>query len=108
MLAPGKGVDVLVDEKDVPSDIDLDPKAKVDDVDRPLIVQAPCGLGRVMLIAFDLEQGAFPQWNDKSQTDFYTKLRGELEPRQSAGGVAKPQPGPGNPAVGWGLDGGPA
>lgn len=79
MLAPGKGVDVLVKEKDFQIVGDRPPK--FDEVERPLIVQAPCGLGRVMLIACDIDQAPFTQWG--GQTQFYQRLQKELEPRRS-------------------------
>src|SRR5436190_176547 len=40
--------------------------------DRPVIVQAPCGLGRVVLIGFDLDQAPFTSWN--GQEAFWKKL----------------------------------
>ena len=46
---------------------------------RPLIVQAPCGIGRVVLVAFDLDGERFTGWG--GQEKFWTKLLRELEPR---------------------------
>lgn len=77
MLQPGKGVDVLVHERDFADDVDDD--KKVDEQDRPLMVQASYGLGRVILVGFDLDQSPFTSWS--GQNDFYRKLQSEMEPR---------------------------
>jgi hypothetical protein len=85
-LTPGEGASVLVAEKDA-----------------PLIVQAACGLGRVWVVAFDVD--AFRSGDDKQdalQKAFWQKaLLGELAPRP----IAKAgQPGPVNPATGQPAD----
>src|SRR5262245_59889007 len=68
-LEPGKGVQVLIREKDQGRDT-------TDAEDRPLIVQAPCGMGRVILCAFDLDLAPFTQWDHQSQ--LYKKVRDEI------------------------------
>lgn len=61
------GVDVLA-ERNAKGDVEL-----------PLIVQAPFGLGRVVLVAFDLDVAPFTRW--AGQEEFYNQLKSELEPR---------------------------
>ncbi len=70
----GEGVRVLVAEKET----DKDPES------RPIIVEAPCGLGRVILIAFDVDTEPFTKWQDNGlgatplnqpQRKFWVKLR---------------------------------
>ncbi len=46
---------------------------------RPILVEAPCGLGRVVLVAFDLESPPFSTW--ESQGAFWKKLLAEAAPR---------------------------
>ncbi len=70
---PTKGVRALITEPAT----DDDPKR------RPLILEAPCGLGRVILVAFDLDQGPFLDWNFASQAKFWQKMNGELRPNQA-------------------------
>jgi hypothetical protein len=69
-LVPGPGEDVLAKE---------DPNDKDKKV-RPTIVQGSCGLGRVVLIAFDLEAPPFATWD--GYRDFYRKLAMEMDIRQ--------------------------
>jgi hypothetical protein len=69
VLAPGPGVDVLVRE---------------DGEDGPMIVQGSCGLGRVVLVAFDLDTPPFSTW--KGRQAFWKELYTQ---------VAPPPPGPG-------------
>ncbi len=49
---------------------------------RPIIVQSSCGLGRVVLVAFDLDAPPFSTW--EGQPAFWKKLQGEIAPRQAA------------------------
>jgi len=58
-LVPGPGVDVLIREGD-----------------RPLMVQAALGLGRVLLVAFDLDAPPFTAW--EGLEDFWTRLQAEI------------------------------
>jgi hypothetical protein len=89
-LTPGPGTRVLLTE---PAE---DPVAKPDafyaacgiaghaaalgyqDEPRPLIVDAPCGLGRVLLVAFDLDNRPFTSWPGQEQT--WHALREEMVP----------------------------
>jgi hypothetical protein len=48
---------------------------------RPVLVQASCGLGRVLLVAFDLDAPPFSSWD--GQTAFWKKLQTEIAPRSS-------------------------
>ena len=78
-IQPRKGVQSLVDE--------IDQQTR----DRwPVIVQAPSGLGRVILIGFDLDKGPFTDW--EGQHRFWQKLNAELRPGQGSG-----KGGPANP-----------
>jgi hypothetical protein len=64
-VEPNKGVEVLVSEGGA-----------------PVIVQASCGLGRVILVAFDLDTPPFTTWSGAQK--FWTKLAAELH-REGAG-----------------------
>jgi hypothetical protein len=68
-LAPGTGVSVL--GREGPDTADRS--------DRPILVQGSCGLGRVVLIGFDLDQSPFVEW--KGQKVFWQKLLDDLTPR---------------------------
>ena len=73
---------------------------------KPVIVQASCGLGRVMLVAFDLDGPNFTAWD--GQEKFWTRIQTEIAPYLSNRGVKPrnqgniaPQPGvPGGQAFG--------
>jgi hypothetical protein len=67
-LTPGAGTAVLVRER---------PGAE-ERVERPLLIQGSCGLGRVLLVAFDLDSDAFTRWS--GQLAFWKKLRTEIAP----------------------------
>jgi hypothetical protein len=60
---PTRRIDVLVRK----------PEAEGDADDRPLLVQAAPGLGRVVLTAFDLDTAPFTTWNGKDA--FWRKLQ---------------------------------
>jgi hypothetical protein len=45
----------------------------------PVVVHAACGLGRVVLVGFDLDTPPFSTWT--GQKAFWEKVEGELEPR---------------------------
>ncbi len=68
-LKPGRDTHTLVLEDADPGDLEK----------RPVVVQAPCGLGRVVLVAFDLETPPFSTW--ESQAAFWKKLQAEVAPR---------------------------
>jgi hypothetical protein len=55
---------------------------------RPVILQASCGLGRVVLVAFDLDAPPFSTW--EGQAAFWKKLQGEIGPRPAAANVNRP------------------
>jgi hypothetical protein len=71
-LKPGPGVQVLAYDKDVANFAAPPPDA------HPVLVQAPCGLGRVIVCAFDLDEAPFTAW--KGQTAFWERMRGFNEP----------------------------
>jgi hypothetical protein len=48
---------------------------------RPIILQSSCGLGRVILAAFDLDAGPFADW--EGQAGVWKRLHGEIAPRPS-------------------------
>jgi hypothetical protein len=49
---------------------------------RPVVLQSSCGLGRVLLIPFDLDAPPFSDWD--GQTAFWKKLNEEIAPRAPA------------------------
>jgi hypothetical protein len=71
-LQPGRGTHTVVLEDADAADLEK----------RPVIVQAPCGLGRVVLIGFDLESPPFSTW--EGQAAFWKKLQAEVAPRPGA------------------------
>ncbi len=75
VLAPGKDVHVMVR-----------------DADRPVILESSCGLGRVILVAFDLDMPPFTTWD--GQQAFWTRLQSEIAPhlpgRQEPAGARQP------------------
>src|SRR5205823_2156711 len=50
----------------------------------PVVALAPCGLGRVLLVAFDIDTPAFAAW--KGHGRFWEVVHAELGPRQAAHG----------------------
>ncbi len=84
-LKPGPGTSILLHGKAGASD-------------RPLLVQGSCGLGRVVLVAFDLDTGSFTKWSEARRRTFWDKLLTEVlqrSPRefqvQDQGRGANPQ-----------------
>ncbi len=55
---------------------------------RPVLLQGSCGLGRVILVAFDLDAPPFSEWS--GQATFWKKLRGEIAPREVAADAHQP------------------
>ncbi len=55
---------------------------------RPILWQSSCGLGRVLLVAFDLDTPPFSTWD--GQGAFWRKLQEEIAPRISAGNANLP------------------
>src|SRR5262249_29398989 len=49
---------------------------------RPIVLQSSCGLGRVVLVAFDLDAPPFSTW--EGQAAFWKRLHNEIAPHQSA------------------------
>jgi hypothetical protein len=68
-LQPGPDVHVIVSER----------SEGADGVERPVLVQGSCGLGRVILVAFDLDTEPFTRWS--GQAEFWKRLIAELAPR---------------------------
>lgn len=68
-VRPGANTFGLVYEDPSPGD----PQA------RPIILQASCGLGRVVLLAFDVDAEQFSKW--EGRTAFWKKLQEETAPR---------------------------
>jgi len=79
-LEPGPDTQVMV--REVPD--------QVDRKDRPLLVQSACGLGRVVLVGFDLDLQPFVGWT--GQRAFWTKLLSELLPSFAADNARKLNP----------------
>jgi hypothetical protein len=55
---------------------------------RPIVLQSSCGLGRVVLVAFDLDAPPFSTW--EGQAAFWKRLRDEIAPHQSAVNANQP------------------
>jgi hypothetical protein len=69
ILHPGLGTQVMVSEAPDPSD----------ERERPIIVQAPCGIGRVLLFAIDLDTDPFTADGFKDgRRAFWVKLLDEM------------------------------
>ncbi len=56
---------------------------------RPVVLQSSCGLGRVVLVPFDLDAPPFSDWD--GQSAFWKKLHEEIAPRAP---LANPNPNP--------------
>jgi hypothetical protein len=94
-IMPGKGVEELASE--APS--------KNDEVKRPTIVQAAAGLGRVILVAFDLDSPPFNDW--KGQNSFWQRMNQEWRMVRPEGEVQNNNINGqwnGNSMVGWERD----
>jgi hypothetical protein len=82
-VQPGPDAFGLVSEDSVGGDLQT----------RPVLVQSSCGLGRVLLVAFDLDAPPFSSWD--GQTAFWKKLQAEIAPRtveaKQPGGFAEAQ-----------------
>jgi len=70
-LKPGPGVQTLIAHKPALS--------KDKDKVMPLMLMAPCGLGRVVLIGFDVEIDSFTNW--KGHDGFWRTLNEQLKPK---------------------------
>jgi hypothetical protein len=77
-VQPGPNMHGLVYENQAPGDLEV----------RPILWQSSCGLGRVILVAFDLDAPPFSTW--EGQGAFWKKLQEEVAPRVSAGDVNRP------------------
>src|SRR5262249_1909718 len=69
-LKPGPDVHVIAAER---------PESRGDRVERPVLVQASCGLGRVGLVWTDRATPPFTAW--PGQSTFWNRLLGEFSPR---------------------------
>jgi len=67
-LKPGPGVQVLAYDR-------TDAGASA----LPVIVRAPCGLGQVIVVGFDLDKPPFSSWG-KGHEGFWTKMKTQIEP----------------------------
>jgi hypothetical protein len=72
-VQPGPNMQGLVYEDPAASDLEV----------RPILWQSSCGLGQVILVAFDLDAPPFSTWD--GQGAFWKKLQEEVAPRVSAG-----------------------
>jgi len=77
-VQPGPNTYVLVGEDAEAGDLEK----------RPILMQGSCGLGRVILVAFDVDAPPFSTWS--GQATFWKKLRGEIAPRESAADANRP------------------
>jgi hypothetical protein len=71
-VQPGQNMQGMVYEDSAPEDGET----------RPILWQSSCGLGRVILVAFDLDAPPFSTWD--GQGAFWKKLQEEVAPRVSA------------------------
>ncbi|MHB1423755.1 MAG: hypothetical protein ACYC3I_11285 [Gemmataceae bacterium] len=72
-VGPGPNMHGLVYEDPTAGDLET----------RPILLQSSCGLGRVLLVAFDLDSREFSTWDGRNT--FWKKLQEEIAPRVSAG-----------------------
>ena len=77
-VQPGPNMHGLVFEAPTAGDLET----------RPILLQSSCGLGRVLLVAFDLDAPPFSTWD--GQGAFWKKLQEEISPRVAAGNVNLP------------------
>jgi len=77
-VQPGSNMHGLVYEDPVAGDLET----------RPILWQSSCGLGRVLLVAFDLDSAGFSEWD--GQKAFWKKLQEEVSPRVAAGDANLP------------------
>jgi hypothetical protein len=92
-IDPRRGVESVI----------LEPPSADDPAERPVMVQAPCGLGRVVLLAFDLETEPFMKWGGRPK--FLKKLQQTLQPLDQAEKQDPNNPQFGQPGIpGWGGD----
>ena len=82
VVSPGKGTSVLVDEEN-----------NKERTPRPVLLQGSCGLGRVILVAFDVEANPFASWPGRKE--FWEKLQKELNVRADVA----PKVDPNNPGA---------
>jgi hypothetical protein len=74
-LKPGRGVQVLAYDRVNGAD----PEA------RPMIVQSACGLGRVIVVGFDLDEQPFTGW--KGREEFWKRIKEINEPSNIGDGL---------------------
>jgi hypothetical protein len=72
-LAPGRGAHVVLRE----------PAGDGERDDTPVVVDGTCGLGRVRLVAFDLDTPPFSTWGTPGQTAFWRTLLYRFAPVMS-------------------------
>src|SRR5262249_3440974 len=77
-VVPGRGASVMVREES-----------------GPVIVEGSCGLGRVVLVAFDLDAPPFTTWD--GQEAFWNRLQREVAPYLPPRARAKPAAAPAQP-----------
>lgn len=77
-VQPGPNMQGMVYEDPVAGDPEL----------RPELWQSSCGLGRVILVAFDLDAPPFSSWD--GQGSFWKKLHDEVAPRVLVGDANQP------------------
>jgi hypothetical protein len=72
-VQPGPNMHGLVFEAPMAGDLET----------RPILLQSSCGLGRVLLVAFDLDAPPFSMWD--GQSAFWKTLQKEISPRVVVG-----------------------
>jgi hypothetical protein len=79
-LVPGEGAVTLVSESATDAG-----KTR----DCPVVVESACALGRVWLVAFDLDGPPFTTWGD-GQKAFWNRVQSEFTPKATVGGQNPP------------------
>ncbi len=78
-LKPGRAAQVLAYDKPVTDPAQPPPDA------HPMIVQSPCGLGRVIVVGFDLDEQPFTGW--KGREEFWKRIKEINEPSNVGDGL---------------------
>jgi hypothetical protein len=91
LLKPQAGVDVLM-----AAEVQPVPKPLPNNNEKaPVLVQSSCGLGRVMLVAFDLDQPPFTNWEGQERfwtalaQDFGLRLAGPIAQNPNKGSLTR-------------------
>lgn len=73
----------------------------VRDAKKPILMQSSCGLGRVLLVAFDLDTPPFTSWDGNES--FWVRMQREVSPYLPTRQAGRPAGGPGAARPGWNM-----